>query len=1371
MLATARRIAPAFVRAYALSDEELHQIYVTNNQDLAANGGIPIIDGIERNWRHMQHVGGLCLHNGWSIVPQDRPGTVKAIDHGEGRRPSLIRTTAGGSGRTKQTTFTEAFYPTKWREQRMSLRQFNQLDESLEANLAIQCCPASGDIRCFDIDCRNEEVAERVLQLAFEHLGTTPFVRVGAAPKLMLLYRVTGEEELALPSDAWVLGDADGNPDLDGEKKHINVIEFLANGTMFTAYGLHHKTKKDFDWSRGTLHPAAAGPEHAPVVSRAMMRAFANAVHAFRPIIKTRNGVASNPYGGRAAVSEFTEKSDAAGRRLWVPKVAEGKWTFDDEGKVTDEAEAWLAAVTWAALAANTQYLDAFEDIVEEVTADAKFRLLTVHRDNKTLNTEAKIERAVRQKLKTSLVKWKASLESKARGGEYLYKAIPWNVADDGRRPMPMRIRSERPEDGSLDWLPQDTCPVDMLSDIQPKAKTTVKKKAAEAVADDKAARALIDTQTQRKATGDAVSAAVGGHIGDWLTDSVAPYLLQEIKEPQSPWVLAAPTGAGKTVSVLGKLFPFCQQNPRESCQGPILFVPPTHANAAEALATAERVGMITPAMEKEIDAAIVEGAKVGVRIVHFKGREASGCQRTQEFRALSDRGIRATGLCEARVPAIREGAELRPATDIEQRRAKRGSEKLETTKVLCPFRERGECAYYRQFEDLRTADIVIVSHAYLTMHQLPKELENPRAVVIDESTTYSLLQQARLPLSVLNAPRIKPYITKSDRKGNDGVSDETLAESMVQDREELCAIVGQWLIDGQDVAPELMKHQRCDTLLKSAITICDRSHTSDKQVRPDMDIKAVAKLVDAPVGQDLLLEIRFWKTVRDRIEGIRNGTAKGKTDKRWQLVMDWQTKINDDGDKRVEWTPHIRLSWRRGPNWAGVPMLLLDASANPRIITKTYGSAPVVRNVAAPLHVRTVAMIEKTWSNSSFTPSPDSTAEEIQKIAQTISEARKLITTTAVLYGHGRVLVGTTISVREVLTARGWTPPPNVDFVHYGALRGLDFAKGHAAAISIGRSEQPIGVIDGYRAALTYDDDEPEEPLDILGTGITRDGKILFRPTDWSTIRMRSGQDVQHLVPGMRGKCDDKGKPVLDDAGQPVRSWAQDLEQSWREEEIRQFVGRLRPVYRGTTDDLPPPVWLAVGKILPEGIVVDELVEMQSMIKISPMAELVRLGGGVLADNVTPRLPGAQDLLQGRDLEAMEKAVLPSDKRFRDRFAGAFQSISYELASEPGRRRSALVLAGWIDGNPVDAWLALSERYGELPVDLIEKPAKLLAPSAKRKPADKRDVSRDDQQALEAEVTRLHARMDAELPRAEFEIKLGRGDYLPKVDAEAAPV
>ncbi len=390
---------------------------------------------------------------------------------------------------------------------------------------------------------------------------------------------------------------------------------------------------------------------------------------------------------------------------------------------------------------------------------------------------------------------------------------------------------------------------------------------------------------------------------------------------------------------------------------------------------------------------------------------------------------------------------------------------------------------------------------------------------------------------------------------------------------------------------------------------------------------------------------------------------------------------------------------------------------------------------------------------------------------------ARKLITFTAVVYGYGRVLVGTTAAVRQMLCGGGWTPPPNVDFVHFGALRGLDFAKNHVAAISIGRSEMPVHIVDGYVAALTYDDDDPEEPYDILGTGIRKDGKPVMRPVEERVIRMRTGRDVGHFVPSMPPRVvkDENGKPTG-----TATSWAQEIEQSWREEELLQFLGRLRPVYRGVQRDadghlveVETPVWICCGKVLPDDVIVDELVEMPQLLKPAPMAELIRLSGGILSENVTPHAPGAREILVGRTLEQMRHECLPARESYVRRFVDGMARVTYRRAGDPeGSRRQALVAAAWIEGDVVAAFEAISEKFGVLPEEIIGATPSKRQPVARAKRRDpdriERDVvgGRDEQLEAEFNLRRYWAQMTpdqrARTTMTEIEL-LARMNMLPE--------
>lgn len=1332
-----------WIREYGLTSEGIEDGLLNSRmaRALVERGGV-VNEDDGSALSCVMYLGWPMIQNGWSIVPQDRPGTFGAKNGGRDRKPSGIPHTIITSRQGHTSALTYPFLPTEWRDKRMNVREFAQMWRLGSANVAIQCCAASGHIRALDIDCPDVVVAARVRDLAFQHLGETPFIRVGNAPKSQLLYRVEGED-VRLPKWSVTLIEGDEENDIAGQS-----VEWLSNGSLLTAYGLHHKTKQSFDWSQGTLHPAIAGPEHAPLVTKDMLRAFVNALQQQWPVARG-GGVTSNPYGGKATASEFRRQRHGGSGQYWSPLVINGDWTTDKDGRVTDGAENWMTAQSWALCAANAHDLHRIQSVlVERLVFEAELALMHSHRDNAKYQSKDTILREAEYKIRTAAEKWMRSLDNCRRTGSYLDGMVPWSISDDGRRPVSQRVRAaQRPQDGSLDWIPDEACPVPELAE-RPGVKVSVIKKDRDAVEADRAARALIEDKDERKRITDGVSDEVGETIGEWL--STVPTWNSDL--PAKPWVLKAPTGAGKTVSTIDELASFCVEHPREPGQGPILLVLPTHANADEAMSKAVDAGMFAPELwsEKDLEKLEADLGKRGVKIVRFRGREAAGCQRAGELRMLADKGIGASKLC---------GAEVEDGDELDRRAAWKEGRKLPKKKILCPFRERGQCGYYAQMAELQTADIVVLPHAYLTIAKLPLELRKPRAVIIDESVTYALLRQSRMPISTLSLPRAEPYVTKTDRKMWPDMSDEDISMAYLNGRDQLCQLAREWLAAGKDVAVELRALEDGNDLLQAAITTCERANDRTRKVRPDLTPEEIAEIAQSPAGSWILDEIRFWKLVRDRVERLGAGTARGDRDMRWQVVEHPETTPTG----AVEPTPHLRLSWRVTPNWAGFPMLLLDASANTRIITKLLGAEPEVRTIDAPLHVRTVAMIERTWSNSSFVPRWDASDEELKKVAETVEQARRLITTTAVMYGHGRVLVGTTIAVREVLTGGAWVPPPNVDFVHFGALRGLDFAKGHVAAISIGRSEQPISIVDGYAAALTFDDDDPEQPVDKFGTGLTSVSKPLFRVPQWRRIAMRTGEDIDQLVPRM------PARPVLDAKGRQkeqygkllsTRSWGQDLEESWREEELRQFLGRLRPVYRGL-DDTPPPVWIAVGKILPDGIIVDELADMQACIKAWPMCELIRIGGGVLADNVTPMLPGAQEILQGRDLKGLAQ-TLPKAKAFLARWVAPFEHVKYRLVSEPNAVRSAMLLPGWYPGGSIqDHWMDLSERYGELPEVMRVTPPKLVAAS-KAKPRDKRDVDRDDQLLFEIEVRSAHYATEAAhgLSRAEFEIRRARGEF-----------
>ncbi len=71
-----------------------------------------------------------------------------------------------------------------------------------------------------DIDILDNSLALRVKQVFIDRLGFTPLQRVGKAPKVLLVYRVSSPMT----------------------KLSLHPIEVLASGQQFVAYGIHPDT-------------------------------------------------------------------------------------------------------------------------------------------------------------------------------------------------------------------------------------------------------------------------------------------------------------------------------------------------------------------------------------------------------------------------------------------------------------------------------------------------------------------------------------------------------------------------------------------------------------------------------------------------------------------------------------------------------------------------------------------------------------------------------------------------------------------------------------------------------------------------------------------------------------------------------------------------------------------------------------------------------------------------------------------------------------------------------------------------------------------------------------------------------------------------
>ena len=147
-----------------------------------------------------------------------------------------------------------------------------------------------------DIDILSDpDLAHRVQALAFEHLGPTPFIRVGLWPKRLLVYRK--RKDAAHNDGRGVQTSSSAVHSVSFKAANGDGIEILSDGKQFTIYGMHREAGRPYCWP-GECNPLDDTPAAAPLVHQEQVDAFLAAVNEIIPLTSA-TGRAGN--GGDAA--------------------------------------------------------------------------------------------------------------------------------------------------------------------------------------------------------------------------------------------------------------------------------------------------------------------------------------------------------------------------------------------------------------------------------------------------------------------------------------------------------------------------------------------------------------------------------------------------------------------------------------------------------------------------------------------------------------------------------------------------------------------------------------------------------------------------------------------------------------------------------------------------------------------------------------------------------------------------------------------------------------------------------------------------------------------------------------------------------------
>lgn len=1059
------------------------------------------------------------------------------------------------------------------------------------------------------------------------------------------------------------------------------MIEVLGDGKALTIYGAHHSTGDYFRWP-GADQPALVGPEVAPVVTTEQLRAFFDAVDHWKALKGFRPTVVTHL---EADVVEYVGNINIPPRRMEI-----GIWEKRGEGKILiDGRQDWAfrRAFNFVRFNANAVRTDFGAKAVFETLLGEAYRYM--ERSGTRWSNDAAIKREVEdifKRTRSALLAERiraASVEVDANGTRTTRRggaAVIKIGGDLGE------ARGWVPEPGSKDRRNSPTKVVEKTDeDHKPNRERAEKLRLL-----GRGERIAL----QKRVSGEVVRIIDSFLDRVWDEQERIAELIDDGKKPLGGMLreveaLIAPTGAGKTSQFIRRFA--AKVEARGRLPFAVAIYLPGHANTKEAKAVAAAAGGIDV-----WDEAIQAGR--GLKMMVYKGKIAGGCRIADVLAKLQDAGASTGNVCHS--------VEKDEVT----------GEKSET---FCQYYD--TCPVIAQRKLAQEADLILLAHAYLSV-PLPTEVSERIGVkVIDESFWNGFVSFSTMPLDALRMARKDPYLKKTDRRDGKTAMDYRL------ERERAAEIATRALLAGDCPARVLasyshttaLKKRRIDGLeiVRSAKIVCWRSKDAGMSIRPNMASFEVDAVLARPEAEHALVEWRFWSIVEEAIIGFRSGTKRGENARELRIKK-ISTTTTDAGGKEIR-REAIGVSWRGRILMSNRPCFLLDASADEAILRKLYGSRPVrVHRVEAPLHLRTIVVAE-SFSDQNLIPNSigNKKTEDRHRTANRLSKARHLITFGRALYPGDGVLVGSTLPVERALLT-GWAPPPNVAFGHYKNFAGIDRYKDYALAISFGRIELPPEVIDGLCRALSYDDEDgPEPDWDVYGTGYL-DGKKIRAPEGERRIQRRDGA-IMTLK-----------SSVYPEAYQ----WHRRVQNQWREEELRQFVGRLRPVYR----DGDAPLWICCATCVPDGIVVDDVLTLNQLVKGAGTAELARRLGGVLDDQCGRE---HHDVLGSETLISEAIAGMPT------RLGAHYTTVRIWSDGEKGDGRivrvadwqhdlwSALANAERAHGRDLDRYKTIEGGANPNPLVLKPEPSKLDRQLSRLPHADTATREELHQERVDAEV------------------------------------
>lgn len=657
-----------------------------------------------------------------------------------------------------------------------------------------------------------------------------------------------------------------------------------------------------------------------------------------------------------------------------------------------------------------------------------------------------------------------------------------------------------------------------------------------------------------------------------------------------------------------------------------------------------------------------------------FMGKERAGCIRSEEMKIFNNAGISTDKLCSVSTFSKETG---------------------EMVKADCPFFK--ECGYQKQLAEFRDnrPEIILFPHAFLTVGGLPNYvIDNARTLIIDESIIDNIIK--------LDKIRTDSFIGRSVKRLTKEEYEYAIANRISLDEMKL-SLTNEYKTIICDFIINLSKYDGLTAFAKAVgfdnVYSANRQAFVDKidfMIRVATDTKKqngitadivanpsvenAQKIAGEKVAKNSDTEKFMWNTLKEmhkflceRIDGQYTkelGVSYPDFLANYETICAKHNIRKVVGDKRVslnKMNSEIEICNRNEFifNNKALNIVVLDASADKKIYEKLFDNYEIdFYEIEGVSSVKTHLIYGNGFSTSMLTGYEGATENVKKKICKNRADINSIISFIANKYKGENGLIASTKKNKEILekmdfTAYGQTKvfDNNLHFAHFGALRGLDYAKGFKYAVIVGKQELPTDIVKMSAIAIDYKSDEKY-------SGEKRKTKRELKDRNDGSLEMQ------------------------------VFEYKTEIEQAYnqqkREEEIIQAAGRLRAYHKDYDYNMWQEVFL-ITNTPPEQFIYDTVQHFTAVNRISDFDKLINDNKGAFTYH---------DLLKLENKEyANEKSALTA---VREKFAKlgfsknevpkGFACVGYKLKNEK-QFKNVFVNLAYHKANEKGA-MKIAERY-----------------------------------------------------------------------------